>query len=242
MSRRTTWIAAVLALLAGAALVAGVLVVRAPPATPSPTAAAPAVPSVELAPEDVATAMRTELTRTLEVSGGLKAVASAVVKARVAAELRELSVREGDTVHAGQLIGRLDDTEFGWRLRQAEDQAAAAKAQLDIAERTLANNQALVEQGFISKNALDTSAMNKASAQATLRAAQAAGEIARKALRDTEIRAPLAGLVAQRFAQPGERSPSTGASSRSSTSRASSWRPPSRRRTCWRCASARPRG
>ena len=204
MSRRTTWIVAVLALIAVGALVGGVFVGRAPPSTDAAPATALAQ-AIELVPGDVATAVRTELTRTLEVSGGLKAVDSAVVKARVAAELRQLRVREGDTVRAGELIGRLDDTEFGWRLRQAEDQAAAARAQLDIAERTLANNQALVEQGFISKNALDTSAMNKASAQATLRAAQAAAEIARKALRDTEIRAPLAGLVSQRFAQAGER-------------------------------------
>ena len=50
-------------------------------------------------------------------------------------DVREVTVREGDRVAAGQVLARLDDTEYQWRLRQAEDQAAAARAQLEIAER-----------------------------------------------------------------------------------------------------------
>lgn len=174
-------------------------------AAKAPVAAPAVAPAIELAAGDVARATRTELVTTLAVSGGLKAVDSALVKARVAAEVAQLSVREGDRVAAGQLLGRLDDTEQRWRLKQAEDQAAAAQAQLEIAERTLANNRALVEQGFISKTALDTSVSSANGARASLQAAQAAAELARKAARDSEIRAPIAGLVSQRFVQPGER-------------------------------------
>jgi membrane fusion protein, multidrug efflux system len=194
--------------LAGVAVFgARMLAARKPAATPAVGAAAsqPAAPRIELAAGDVAIATQGELVQSLAVSGSLKAVQSALVKARVAAEIRELSVREGDRVAAGQLLGRLDATEFDWRLRQAEDQARNAEAQLQIAERTLANNRALVDQGFISKNALDTSASSEAAARASLQAARAAAEIARKAVRDSEIRAPISGLVAQRLAQPGER-------------------------------------
>ena len=161
--------------------------------------------AIDLAPGDVVPAAPAELTRTLPISGSLKAYSSSVVKARVAADVREITVREGDRVGAGQLLGRLDDTEYRLRLRQAEQQAASARAQLQIAQRTLESNRGLVEQGFISKNALDTSISTAAGNDAALQAAQAAADLARKALRDTEIRAPIAGVVSQRLVQPGER-------------------------------------
>jgi RND family efflux transporter MFP subunit len=209
MSQRWRWALALVALALAGAFLARTLAGRKPGAAPpGPAAAASAArPAVELAPTDIAGAEKTEIVRTLAVSGGLKAVQSAFVKARVAAEIKALDVREGDRVAAGQLIGRLDATEFEWRLRQAEDQAKSAEAQLAIAERTLANNKALVDQGFISRNALDTSAMSEAGARASLQAARAAAELARKAVKDSEIRAPIGGLVAQRLAQPGERVP-----------------------------------
>ncbi|MFO1297387.1 MAG: efflux RND transporter periplasmic adaptor subunit [Rubrivivax sp.] len=212
MSRRVRWIAAVAVLLVLGALLARGLALRKADGTAgsvdkaaaSASAAAAAV-AIELAPSDIARVETTELTQTLAVNGSLKAVQSAIVKARVAAEVKSLAVREGDRVSAGQRIGQLDTTEYDWRLRQAEDQIASAEAQLDIAERTLANNQALVNQGFISRNALDTSVSNAAAARAALQAAKAAAEIARKAVKDGEVRAPIAGLVSQRLVQPGER-------------------------------------
>ena len=145
------------------------------------------------------------LTQTLAIAGPLKAVNAAFVKARVAGELQGLTVREGDLVKEGQVIARVESTEFQARVRQAQQQAESAKAQVDIAKRSFENNRSLVDQGFISKTALESSLASLAAAEANFQAAQAGAEVAVKSLQDTVLRAPISGLIAQRLAQTGER-------------------------------------
>ncbi|MFM8899039.1 MAG: efflux RND transporter periplasmic adaptor subunit [Burkholderiales bacterium] len=162
-------------------------------------------PALVLGESDVWRLAPVEFGRTVPVSGGLKAFQSATIKAKVASEVKALTVREGDSVQAGQVVGQLDTTEFDWRVRQAEQTAAASRAQWDVTQRTLANNRSLVAQGFISPTALETSLANDNAAKANYDAAQAAVALARKALADTRLLAPIAGQVSLRLAQVGER-------------------------------------
>jgi len=161
--------------------------------------------SIDLKPTDLVSVKSLDLPLTVPVSGSVAALRSAWVKARMPGELQNLSVREGDTVRAGQVLGRIDPTEAKARLQQARQQAQAAKAQVDISQRTFNNNQSLVTQGFISATALQTAQASLSAAQATHAAALAAVALATKSLDDTVLRAPIAGQVSQRLAQNGER-------------------------------------
>jgi RND family efflux transporter MFP subunit len=204
MKKSTLWILSTLAV--GALVAGGARWASQRQTAQAPTAlTAAALPSIELAASDVFTAQTQTLSLGIAVSGALKATQSAVVKARVAGELQELSVREGDRVQAGQVIARIEPSEYQARVRQAQQQADSAKAQVDIAQRQFDNNQALVNQGFISQTALLNSQASLNGAKATHAAALAALDLADKSLADATLRSPLTGVVAQRLAQPGER-------------------------------------
>ena len=206
MKRWIPWVAAaiVLVLLGGGvwrAMAARQAQQKALSAATAQKAQAP----LQLAADEIFTVRRQSLVLGVPVSGSLRAVESAMVKARVGGELQGLTVREGDSVKAGQEVARIDPTEARARLRQAQQQADAAKAQVDINQRQYTNNRALVDQGFISSTALVTSQASLESAQASYQAAVSAADVARKALDDTVLKSPISGLVAQRLAQPGER-------------------------------------
>ncbi len=203
MKRWLKWLIPVVAVAVLGGFVARALQAR--KAEQAPLLAQRAVVALDLAASDMVSARQLELTRTLEVSGGLKAVDSAVIKAKVAAEVKSLTVREGDAVKRGQVLGQLDTTELDWKLRQAEQTAGSTRAQADIAKRALENNRALVAQGFISPTGLETSVSNDVAAQANLQAAMAAVALARKARGDSTLVSPIAGLVSQRLVQVGER-------------------------------------
>jgi RND family efflux transporter MFP subunit len=139
------------------------------------------------------------------LSGSLRAVNQAQVKAKIAGEVREVLVREGELVKAGQVLVKIDASEYQARLDQARGSLQAARAQLTIAAKARDNNQALVAKGFISQNAFDNAASQYDFAHANVESAQGALDVAQKALNDSVVRAPIAATVASRSAQPGEK-------------------------------------
>ncbi len=161
--------------------------------------------SIELAPTDTFVVKSMTLSNGLPISGNIKAASNAVVKAKVAGELRGLTVREGDFVKEGQLLATIDTTEFLARQNQAQKTADAAKAQVDIAQKNFNNNKSLVEQNFISKNALDTSQATLDGANANYAAALAGVDVTKKSLDDAKVLAPISGTLSVRNTQPGER-------------------------------------
>jgi RND family efflux transporter MFP subunit len=206
LKRRSFWIIAVLLLaLAAVGVRSAVKSRQAAQAALAPAKAEAVAPVLEFLPSDLVTVTPRDLRQTLAASGSLRAYNQAAVKARVGGEVRDVLVREGETVKAGQVLVRMDEADYRARVAQAEGALLAARGQLDIAAKARENNRALLERGFISKNAYDTASSQYDIAQANVNAAQGGLDVSRKALGDTVIRAPIAGVVASRSVQPGEK-------------------------------------
>lgn len=175
------------------------------PTKPVSTPSAAVPPTLEFLPQEVVTAAPVEIRQTLSLSGSLRAVDMATIKARVSADVRQVLAREGESVRAGQVVVITDATEYEARVAQARGNLDAARAQLEIAAKTRDNNRALMEKGFISRNAFDNAASQYSAAEANVAAARGAMNIVQKSLNDTVIRTPISGLVAARYVQPGEK-------------------------------------
>src|SRR5215831_16063762 len=163
--------------------------------------------ALEFAAADVAFVEPRALTRWLPLSGTLQPVDQTTVKAKVSGEIRQVLVREGESVRAGQVIARFDTADLDARLTDRVGALEASRAQLALAEKTRAQNQLLLKQKFISQTAYDASESNLSVSQGTLKSNEAQVQLARNALRDAVVSAPLSGTVAKRHVQPGEKVP-----------------------------------
>ena len=208
MGVRITWRRAVGAAVAVALVAAGGLYAAKRFAAPSEAAAkakdAPAV-TLEFGAADLVFVQSTPMTRWLPVSGTLAPVNQATVKAKVSGEVRQMAVREGEVVRAGQRLGRIDTADLEAKLIERQGALESARAQMALAEKTRASNVKLLNEKFISQTAFDSSQSGYDVAKGNVKSIEAQVRIAENALRDAEIVAPIAGVVGKRHAQPGEK-------------------------------------
>ncbi len=181
---------------------------KAPPpkgAAAGPDKGSPKIDLYELAAGDVAIVDQRELAVNLPLSGSLAPLTQATVKSKVSGVVLETTVQEGMNVAAGQVIARLDAADQRARLAQMQATLNEAAARLSLAKKNNANSQALLKQNYISQNSYDTTQNSVELAQASVDAAAAQVELARIAVADTVIKAPLAGTISKRFVQSGEK-------------------------------------
>jgi RND family efflux transporter MFP subunit len=119
--------------------------------------------------------------------------------------LKQIDVREGDAVAAGQIVAEFDAAPL--RAQRAERQAglASAKANLEQAQRTREANGQLVQRNFITQNAFDSADAAFQAQRANVDAAAAQLAQTQLQLDDAAVRAPIDGLVARRYVQSGEK-------------------------------------
>src|SRR3954462_10012152 len=107
-------------------------------------------------------------------------------------------------VKQGEIVARLDDSNYQASLRQAQAQARMAKAALDNTAPIYARYRALKEQGAISTDAVENQRLVYDNARTQYDVAAAAVKFAEAAENDTFVRAPFDGIVTVKVAQVGE--------------------------------------
>ncbi|HVF64329.1 MAG TPA: efflux RND transporter periplasmic adaptor subunit [Casimicrobiaceae bacterium] len=187
------------------AAVASAVALRATKKNEKDIAKVKAPPTLEFTAADLAFVEAKPLARWLPVSGTVQPVHQATVKAKVAGEIREIAVREGQSVKAGQKVARVDTVDLETRLVERMGALDSAKAQLALADKTRTMHGKLLSEKFISQNAADGSESTYNVAQGSVKSAEAQVRLAQSAIKDAAVIAPLSGVVAKRHVQPGEK-------------------------------------
>jgi RND family efflux transporter MFP subunit len=162
-------------------------------------------PPLEFAATDVVKLQPRRLAVELALPGSVYAMSQATVRAKLSAEVRRVLVREGDRVVAGQTVAEFDTAQLRAQLAERTATYESARAQLATTERTRQANAQLVKQNFISQNAFDTADSAYQAQLAAVAAARAQLEQTQILMADAVVRAPIAGTVAKRNVQSGEK-------------------------------------
>ena len=177
---------------------------------------------VTLAPEvlsnvTLAIAHKTNVPDLLEAVGTVRAAQTSHVASQMMGTIRDIRVQEGDRVQAGLILATIDDSQPRAAVDQAsaavaaaEREVSAAESDLALAEATLKRYQQLFDKKSVSPQEFDEIKARHQSAEARRDMARA-GEAqanaaltqARTSLAYTLIRAPFAGAVTEKNADPG---------------------------------------
>lgn len=168
---------------------------------------APAAVSEDAAPPvKVQTAVATEIEAplTLRTTGNLKGSRETDLAANAAGRVIKTNVERGAEVKQGMILAQLDTSAATLALAEAKVQVATTKTQQDISKADCARYEQLKAKGAVTDMEYDQVTAKCKTAPLTLEAAQARESIAAKNVGDGTIRAPFAGVIAERFVDVGE--------------------------------------
>ena len=120
---------------------------------------------------------------------------AADARARIGGTLVSLSVREGDRVRRGQVIGQVRDERLGLQSSAADAQVSAAAAEAGRADADLARTRALFEHGVYAKARLEQAEASAHAADAQLKAAKAQHAASADLVGQGVVLAPASGVV-----------------------------------------------
>ena len=162
-----------------------------------PPAAEPVVPV------SVATVERMAVPDLVTAVGSVEAINSVAIKSLVEGQLLESHVKDGDTVHKGQLLFRVDPRPAQAALAQAAAAQAKDEAARDLAAAQVARYKPIAEQHYISADQMQQYVTALQAAASSVKVDQANVEAAKLTLGFTDIHAPIDGRAGRILVQPG---------------------------------------
>lgn len=156
---------------------------------------------------------RAMIAEDLTVSGNLAALPNrdAKISAQVPGRIAEILVNEGDSVAAGQILARIDNTPLLDQQRQAEAAVAQAKANVENAQLATQRSEDLLRRGIAARKEAEDARTQLAVNLAAMRQAEAAFAAAHTQASRATVRSPFSGTVVHRFLGTGEQVEGTGA-------------------------------
>lgn len=157
-----------------------------------------------IAPEDLIEVRNNTLASGPSITGSVQPERRADLRAEVSAVVLDVLHENGDVVHQGDVLLRLDETSIRDSLASAEASVRAAALSLEQSRRQLERVTTLRGSGMASAQALDDAETRLNNAQSELAAAKARSMAARQQLERTVVRAPFAGIVSDRKVSAGD--------------------------------------
>ena len=163
------------------------------------------VPTITLAPGDLATVARESIDEATPITGDLRPIETVEVRAKIEGDLEGVYVREGQQVSAGQLLARFESSEQESGQRSAEADRASARSDLATAQWNLDQSAELFKAGAIAERDYKVAQQAVDAAKARLAASEARLRSASIVAQDTRVLAPSAGIIDKRNVENGER-------------------------------------
>ncbi|MDO9075041.1 MAG: efflux RND transporter periplasmic adaptor subunit [Rubrivivax sp.] len=166
--------------------------------------AAAAAATLLLAPEDLLVLQPSLLASGPVITGSVQPERRADLRAEVAAVVMQVLKQNGESVRAGEVLLRLDDTAIRESLGSAEEAVRASTQAFEQTERQVQRLRTLQAQGMTSTQALEDAEVRRNNAQSDLVAARSRVVSARQQMARTSVRAPFDGVVSERKASVGD--------------------------------------
>ncbi len=142
---------------------------------------------------------RNDITKMLKLTGNIQPIQMVNVVPDISGKIKKIYVEEGDFVKKGQILAELDTRSIKLRLQQAEAGLAVAQSNFDDASKNWERIKSLFKKGTVSPQQYEKARLGYEAAEAQLKQAKAAFNLAKYQLEVSKMKAPFDGIITGKY-------------------------------------------